>query len=71
MTNFEIINYEPLEERPHPRAQAKAAIKRKKLKVDHPVCNQHAAEVRPSLEVDRILQKSLRLTDEELLLNQK
>ena len=75
MTDFEVITYEPLADRQHPRAIAKERIKKqRKQKVDeHPLVNQHASDEGapdPRLEVDQILKDSQRLTDEERLENE-
>lgn len=65
MENFSVESVQPMSDRESPRSLAKTAIAKRK-KSQYPVCNQHALEVKPSLEVDKILEKSLRLTDEEL-----
>jgi len=71
--NFELESVTPCSDRLSPRQEAKARVKKykdnleaQKEVVAGPLANQHQEIVQPRLDADQVLQKSLRLTDEEL-----
>jgi len=60
-THDEIESVTPMSDRPHPRQEAKEAIRRKRLaKPSGPIVNQHTSEVAPRMDVDEILKKSFK-----------